>query len=424
MSVRAAAKAYGVPFSCLQRRTDPNFSLLGPPTVLTTEEENTISRWVIDVSKRGFPVTQAELKDSVQAMLNTKQRITKFKNNKPGQTWMKSFLCRRKELSKRMCENICKSRALVSEKTIRDWFSEVKIATIRFYERKIIGTYFQVKSYMDSEQLSHILQDPRRIFNFDETAIYLHPKKKYVITQKGTKNVYNVSSGNDKECVTVLLGCNAFGDCPPAMILYKYLRLPRGMSETIPAGIAMQVTQSGWMNTEAFYKYMTQTFYPWLKENNVVLPIVVFLDGHGSHLSIPLSEFCRDNGIVLIALPPNATHILQPIDVGVIYPLKCIWKKVRHIWERNNVNAVFCRKHFGSLLKESLDELQKSRSIFPSAFNACGTYYKLVYDLRLSLVLLYIFYLLYRDFPIQCRCRQLLQNSRRRKNSTREFSSS
>lgn len=39
-------------------------------------------------------------------------------------------------------------------------------------------------------------------------------------------------------------------------------------------------------------------------------------------MSIELSKFCDDNSNLLYALPPNATHIMQPADVVCLKPLK------------------------------------------------------------------------------------------------------
>lgn len=46
-----------------------------------------------------------------------------------------------------------------------------------------------------------------------------------------------------------------------------------------------------------------------------------------SHLTLHLSDFCSANGIELIALYPNSTHILQPMDLAVFRPLKVAWRK-------------------------------------------------------------------------------------------------
>lgn len=125
MSVRRAAKHFNVPKSTLHRRSAGKYIFTGPPTELTTEEEKVLASWVIHVSKRGFPLTQSELKDSVQMYLNKAGRETKFRNNRPGHMWLRAFMKRQPNLSKRMAENIDKNRANVTESMIRNWFSKV-----------------------------------------------------------------------------------------------------------------------------------------------------------------------------------------------------------------------------------------------------------------------------------------------------------
>ena len=46
-------------------------------------------------------------------------------------------------------------------------------------------------------------------------------------------------------------------------------------------------------------------------------PILLVLDGHGSHVSIDVIEYTRSNEIYLICLPSHTSHTLQPLDGGV-----------------------------------------------------------------------------------------------------------
>lgn len=84
MSLRGAAKHYKMPHTTLYRHVSGTYNFVGPPTELTAEEETKIATWVIDVSKRGFPLTTSELKDAVQMYLNKCNRCTKFTDNRPG----------------------------------------------------------------------------------------------------------------------------------------------------------------------------------------------------------------------------------------------------------------------------------------------------------------------------------------------------
>jgi len=90
----------------------------------------------------------------------------------------------------------------------------------------------------------------------------------------------------------------------------------------LPDNWATGKTEKGWITGEAFYEYIANVFHLWLLENNVPMPVVLFVDGHSSHLTLHLSEFASKNGIEIVALYPNATHVLQPLDVSVFGPLK------------------------------------------------------------------------------------------------------
>lgn len=53
-------------------------------------------------------------------------------------------------------------------------------------------------------------------------------------------------------------------------------------------------------------------------------PEVVWLlfDGHASHISIDVIEVARVNDVHMLCLPAHTTHILQPLDVGVLNLLR------------------------------------------------------------------------------------------------------
>lgn len=102
------------------------------------------------------------------------------------------------------------------------------------------------------------------------------------------------------------------------------------------------------MNTEVFYDYITKQFYPWLLQNNIYPPVILFVDGHVSHRSLKLSEFCNEKQIVLVSLLPNTTHICQPMDVVVFSAVKRKWAstlqsfKIQSRGEERMSKASFC----------------------------------------------------------------------------------
>lgn len=301
----AAAKTYGIPTSTLFNKISGKSQIgkkSGPETVLSMEEEKFIEKWILCLADRGFPVVKRQLLRSIQLYLNANQRRTPFTNNFPGRKWYKNFLKRHPVIAKRLSQNLIKSRAAVTEVQLKSWHAEVR-------------------KYCADNDLLEALNDPKRTFNMDEKGFIMTPKNEVVLARRGQKAVYNRSENDEKECVTALLGGNAAGMQTPPMLVYPYKRMPSNILLHLPPNWSVGISENGWQTQQTFYDYISNVFCKWLSESSIELPIILFIDGHKSHMSLTLSEFCSANQIELVALYPNATHVIQPMDVVVFKPL-------------------------------------------------------------------------------------------------------
>ncbi|KAJ8914047.1 hypothetical protein NQ315_017566 [Exocentrus adspersus] len=171
-------------------------------------------------------------------------------------------------------EGINKARALITEEHVRSWFCGLR-------------------KYMEDNNFQDVLEDPSRIFNGDVSGFSLCSKSGKVLGPKGWKNLYVVKSGKEKENITVLITFNASGAVCSPLVVFSYVRPPKALVENVPRNWVIGKSDS---------------------------------DGHKSHMTLPLSRFCKQQDIILYALPPNTTHILQPADVSVFKPMKQEWK--------------------------------------------------------------------------------------------------
>lgn len=219
----------------------------------------------------------------------------------------------------------------VSETNIKKWFDDI-------YQ------------YLTEEKLADILNDPARVFNGDETGFSLCPKTKSVLGPRGAKDIYEIAKGNEKENITAMFTFNAAGQMCNPMIIFKYQRIPQNIIDTIPTNWGVGRSDTGWMKAEVFYEYIGNIFYPFLVENNIQFPVILFVDGHKIHLTYQLSNLCTQLKIVLIALYPNATRILQPADVAAFRPLKSGWKKGLSEWRNQNPTSSVTKKDFAPIL--------------------------------------------------------------------------
>ncbi|XP_072389327.1 uncharacterized protein [Diabrotica undecimpunctata] len=271
---------------------------LGPSPILTCEEENTLVRWIQETASKGFPKKANDLKSSVQKFLIENPRPNNFKDNRPGDGWLKGFLKRHPGVSRRTSEGVTAASACVSERDIKNWFKNIETS-------------------VKEKHLEEVLTDPSRIFNGDESGFQICPSTGKVFAMKGFKNVYNVEKSSSKENVTVMFTFSADGKICVPMVIYPYQRIPEKVAKGINPKWGVGRSDNGWMTAETFYQYIANVFYPHLIENNIKLPVILFVDGHKSHLSYQLSLLCNELQIEVIALYPNATRILQPCDVSI-----------------------------------------------------------------------------------------------------------
>lgn len=346
-SASEVSRRFEVPRSTLIYKStgkSPEARKMGPAPALGASAEQMLVNWVMGLAQRGFPIYKWDLITSVQQICKELRLPNLFTNDRPGKKWLYLFLKRHPEIARRTVEKLSKVRAVVTERGIREWFQEVD-------------------SYLTERKLKSVLEDPTRVFNCDESNFMMCPKGEKVLGIRGQKNVYEVHQGNDKDNITVLFNVSANGEVAPTMVVYPGKRLPQGARLSMPKNWAIGRSEKGWMNGETFFEYFVNIFYQWLVANNVQFPVIVFLDGHSSHLTYHLSKFCNDHDIVLITLFPNATHVLQPLDVSVFKPLKQGWGQGVHEWRMSNNREKLTKYNFAPILGKIIDSSLKTDTI-------------------------------------------------------------
>ena len=101
----------------------------------------------------------------------------------------------------------------------------------------------------------------------------------------------------------------------------------------------------------------------------------MIVDNLSSHFLVEILEQCQINNILFICLPPNATHLCQPLDVALFGPLKKKWRTILHDYKAKNPTASAVQKpKFPALLKRLLDGMSNNiNSSMISGFKTCGT---------------------------------------------------
>nr|CAD7205025.1 unnamed protein product [Timema douglasi] len=64
--------------------------------------------------------------------------------------------------------------------------------------------------------------------------------------------------------------------------------------------------------------------------------VILFYDGHSTHVGLQLIEIARKENIAIVKLPPHSSYLLQPLDLCVFKSLKTEWDAALVRWQRQH----------------------------------------------------------------------------------------
>jgi len=124
-----------------------------------------------------------------------------------------------------------------------------------------------------------------------------------------------------------------------------------------------------------FENWYFEVVLPYFRTINANKKVMIG-DNFASHVSEEVIKSCAENGISFVLLPPNTTHLTQPLNVAFFKPLKLKWRDVLRSWKNKNISTL-PKTQFPGLLKNVINELNINNNIstnLKSGFEACGIF--------------------------------------------------
>jgi hypothetical protein len=161
-------------------------------------------------------------------------------------------------------------------------------------------------------------------YNFDETGFMMGQIfTGAVVTASERRGRPKQVQPDNREWTTVIKGINAKGwAIPPFIIFQGHNHLSNWYNEdNLPHDWVIGVSENGWTTNKLGLNWLKHSDAQ-TKERTVGSHRLLVIDGHESHNSLDFQDYCKDNKIITVCMPPHSSHLLQPLDVGCFAPLK------------------------------------------------------------------------------------------------------
>ena len=138
------------------------------------------------------------------------------------------------------------------------------------------------------------------------------------------------------------------------------------------AGTRYTTSESGWFDTTCFTAWFTEVFLP--HAQRIPGRKALIGDNLSSHFTTDVLQLCNENDILFICLPPNSTHLCQPLDVALFGPLKRKWREILLDYKRKNPEVSAVQKpKFPRLLNRLMISMAGTIQVnVRSGFRTCG----------------------------------------------------
>ena len=345
-SHRGAARMYEVSRTTLDRRCagiparpdcQPN------SRKLTQREEEVITSYILGLDQRGFAPTYAAVQDMANKLLAARGA------GQVGVHWPRNFVKRTDSLTTCFNRPYDRQRALCEDPVL-------------------IGKWFEL---LEKTKAKYGICD-EDVYNFDEAGFMMGKiTTQLVVTGSERRGRPKAVQPGNREWVTLITAINAAGwTIPPFLVFAGQYHLSAWYEEEdIPRDWVIAVSDNGWTNNELGVEWLKH-FNAYTKTRVVGARRLLVLDGHESHHSLEFQEFCEENNIYTLCMPPHSSHLLQPLDVGCFSPLKRAYSREVESLIRHHINHI-TKLEFLPAFKAAFDRAFTPANIC-SAFQGAG----------------------------------------------------
>ncbi|CAB1099355.1 unnamed protein product [Ectocarpus sp. CCAP 1310/34] len=169
--------------------------------------------------------------------------------------------------------------------------------------------------------------DVELIFNMDETGLFFRcfPRGTYVTRAEDAAGVNRKTARGSKamkakDRCTVVACCNTTGSLKVPLAVISTAKNPMVFRHIRRSPIPYYSQQSAWLDSTLCQRWFDEVFVPFVKKTTGKKVVLLWDNCPGHKIKND------DPQIIIIFLPPNVTSVFQPMDMGILFALKCQYK--------------------------------------------------------------------------------------------------
>jgi hypothetical protein len=299
-TISLAARTFNVPPSTLRRRLSriQDRASSGANSHKSSEiDERSLQKWNLSMDSREAalrPISVREMADLLPHQRGTTPIVS------VGQNWVAHFMKRHPLLSFPSSKMYNHGREKCEDpKIIGEWFNLVQKTILQF------GI------------------DPEDIYNFDETAFTIgSTATAKVIARSGYYGRRSLLQPGNREWVTTMECINASGWALPPCVIFKGKVYIESWFDDLPGDWRFEISPNGMTSNEIGLRWLENLFIPSTSSRVKGRYRLLLLDGHASHSNTKFDDICEKHDIIPIRIPPQSSHLLQPLHIGCFAVLK------------------------------------------------------------------------------------------------------
>ena len=213
---------------------------------------------------------------------------------------------------------------------------------------------------------------PSLVFNFDETMAENRPRCTRVLVKKSCKRaIFPYSPGLLH--ITFAACVSADGGHTKTLVILPSKEFPPGV-HSIEDCFVWSGADAGWINAKIFDLWIRNVFIPELTNRRQLLALqdshddyaLLLVDGHSSRHVPDALTMLREMRVDVLCIPSHTSHIIQPLDCGVLRKrrrgLKPLSIAKRRALVLDSADRKFQLEFFKAIVKEAF----RARTGYPA----------------------------------------------------------